>query len=171
MAEIRRRFTGLIFGLVLSGLAQAQAPTTAIIGTPPQPTWNLLSTEQKIVLAPLSKEWDKMENIRRKKWLGIVERFPKLSQAEQARIQQRMREWANLTPEQRSKARGSFLEFNQLAPEKKQALKQKWKAYSNLPEEEKQRVRQTGKLPATAKAPVSSETVAADPVKDETGQR
>lgn len=134
-------------GLALIGPLRAQAPTTAVIGTPPQPGWSLLSTQQKIILAPLASEWDKLENIRRKKWLGIAERFPKMSQEEQSRVQVRMHEWAKLTPEQRAKARDSYKEFNQLTPEKKQALKQKWEAYSNLSDEEKKQVKQTGKLP------------------------
>lgn len=147
MANLRRLIAGLTLSLALSGAAVAQAPTTAIIGTPPQPGWSLLSTQQKIILAPLVKDWDEMENIRRKKWLGIAERFPKMSPAEQQKIQERMHEWASLTPAQRAKARDSYKEFNQLTPEKKQALKQKWEAYSNLSEEEKQQVKQTKKLP------------------------
>ena len=152
----RRLLAGLIISAALSGPLHAQAPTTAIIGTPPQPGWSLLTTQQKIILAPLASEWDHMENIRRKKWLGIAERFPKMTADEQARVQLRMREWASLTPEQRAKARNSYKEFNQLAPEKKQALKEKWEAYSNLSEEEKQRVKQTGKLPSPAATPPQS---------------
>ena len=94
-----------------------------------------------------------MENIRRKKWLGIAERYPSLSKDEQNRVQQRMQEWAALSPTQRAKARDSYKEFNQLSPEKKQALKQKWEAYSNLSEEEKKQVKQTGKLPPVQPAP------------------
>jgi hypothetical protein len=111
----------------------------------------LLSTQQKIILAPLVGDWDQMENIRRKKWLGIAERFPKMSQEEQARVQQRMREWAALTPAQRAKIRDSYKEFNQLDPEKRLAVKKKWEAYSNLSEEEKIRARQP-KAPAAEPA-------------------
>lgn len=158
MANNRRLIAGLILSMALSGPLHAQAPTTAIIGTPPQPGWRLLSTQQQTILAPLAKDWDNLENIRRKKWLGIADRFPKMTPDEQARIQERMHEWANLTPAQRAKARDSYKEFNQLAPEKKQALKQKWETYSNLTEEEKQQVKQTKKLPApTPTAPVAAD--------------
>jgi hypothetical protein len=51
----------------------------------------LLSTQQKIILAPLVDEWDGMENIR---WLGIADRFPKMTAGRTARVQERMREWA-----------------------------------------------------------------------------
>lgn len=147
MAKSRRFIAGLILGLSLSGAVYAQAPTTAVIGTPPQPGWSLLSTQQKIILAPLSKDWDEMENIRRKKWLGIAERFPKMTAEEQKKVQERMHDWASLTPAQRTKARDSFKEFSQLSPEKKLAAKQKWESYSNLSAEDKEKVKQTGKLP------------------------
>jgi hypothetical protein len=135
----------LILGLALSASIAAAPPTTAVIGTPPQPGWSLLSTQQQAALAPLAPEWDRIDNIGRKKWLGIAEHYPRLSPGEQRRVQERMREWMNLTPEQRSKARDTYKEFNQLPEDQKQAVKQKWEAYSNLPPEEKQRVRQEGK--------------------------
>lgn len=148
MAKTRRRIlAGLILSSALQVAAQTSAPTTVLIGTPPQPGWSLLSTEQKIILAPLAKDWDSMENVRRKKWLGIAERFPRLSASEQARVQKRMHEWVSLTPEQRAKVRDSYKEFNQLPPEKRQAVKQRWDAYTNLSSEEKEKARQTGKLP------------------------
>lgn len=146
MAEKRRRLLAAVaLSSALTAFAQTNAPTTVLIGTPPQPGWSLLSTQQKIILAPLAKDWDNMEYVRRKKWLGIADRFPRMTPEEQARVQQRMKEWAVLTPEQRAKVRDSYKEFNQLPAEKKQAVKQRWETYSNLPEEEKQRVRQAGK--------------------------
>lgn len=157
MAETRRR---LLAALALCGAlqagAQTNAPTTVLIGTPPQPSWSLLSAQQKIILSPLAADWDKMEYIRRKKWLGIAERFPKMTQDEQTRVQQRMKEWASLTPEQRAKVRDTYKEFNQLPPEKKQAVKQKWETYSSLSEEEKQRLRQAGKTAPSHDAPTPS---------------
>ena len=101
-----------------------------------------MSTPQKIILAPLAGDWDQMDNLRRKKWLGIAERFPKMTPDEQGRIQERMREWAALTPAQRAKVRDSYKEFNQLDADKKKAVKDKWTAYSKLSEEEKILLRQ-----------------------------
>ena len=141
----RRYIGGVILCLALATSIAAEPPTTALIGTPPQPGWNLLGPQQKSILAPLAGEWDKMDNIRRKKWLGIAERYPGMKPDEQHRVQDRMREWANLAPEQRAKIRDGYKEFNQLPTEQKQVVKQKWEAYSNLTPEEKQRVRQSGK--------------------------
>lgn len=160
----RRLLAGLIFCAALQAQAQTAAPTTVLIGTPPQPSWSLLSTEQKIILAPLAKEWDNMEYVRRKKWLGIADRFHRLSPEEQARVQQRMREWARLTPEQRARVRDSYKEFNQLPAEKKQAVKQKWETYSNLPAEERPKLKQSTKpadaTPADSSPPPATGTAA-----------
>lgn len=154
----KRRYLGaIVLGLALaSAVATAEPPATAIIGTPPQPGWSFLSAQQKAILAPLAVEWDKMDNIRRKKWLSMAERYPSLKPEEQQRVQERMREWAGLTPEQRAKVRDSYKEFNQLPSEQKQTVKQKWEAYSNLPPEEKQRVRQSGKSAQLLASPAES---------------
>ncbi|TXI76630.1 MAG: DUF3106 domain-containing protein [Dechloromonas sp.] len=141
----RRLARRIILCLALASPAFAAPPTSVVIGTPPQPTWAQLTPQQKSTLAPLVKDWDEMENVRRKKWLGIAERYPTMRPEEQARMQERMREWARLTPEQRAKVRDTYKDFNQLPPEQKQTVKQKWEAYSSLSDEEKQRVRETGK--------------------------
>lgn len=146
--------------MVLVNSALAAPPTTAVLGTPPQPGWSLLSTEQKIILAPLAKDWDEMDNIRRKKWLGITERFPRMTADEQNRVQKRMQEWAGMPADKRAKIRDSYKEFQQLPPERKLAVKQKWEQYySALTDEEKQRIRESGRItrptppPATGAPP------------------
>ena len=162
---------GIIFAIALWLLAQACH--AAIVPPLPQPSWKQLSTEQQRILAPLYGEWDKMENIRSKKWLGIAERYPTMSQDDQRRMQERMREWASLTPEQRAKARDIYKDFNQLPTEQKQAVKQKWEAYSNLPPEERQRVRQEGKSsrlltpPAAETPPVLDAQAPQEPIAAE----
>lgn len=141
----RRLLGGLTLGLLLNIAIAAEPPTTAVIGTPPQPAWAQLSTQQKAILAPLAKDWDSLENIRKKKWLGIAERYPAMKQDDQQRMQDRMREWAGLSPLERSKVRDTYKDFKQLPAEQKQVVKQKWQAYSNLPPEERQRLRESGK--------------------------
>lgn len=146
----RQLVGGIALCAALLSPAWADPPTTAVIGTPPQPTWSQLSIDQRVVLAPLGNEWDRMEHVRRKKWLLIAERFAKMKPEEQRRMQDRMREWALMTPEQRAKVRDSYKEFAQLPAEQKQAVKQKWETYSNLPEEEKARLKQGSKSAKTA---------------------
>ena len=86
-----------------------------------------------------------MENLRKKKWLSIAQRYPTLKPEERTRVQERMKEWATLSPEQRAKARGTYKEFQMLPGEQKESLKQKWEIYKNLPPEEQQKVRESGK--------------------------
>lgn len=113
----------------------------AVVTPPlPQPSWAQLSPEQKIILAPLAGEWDKMDGFRRKKWLGIAQRYPSLNPDEQARMQRRMTDWAKLTPEERKRAREKYQSLQKAPPEKKEAVKQKWEQYKELPESEKSRL-------------------------------
>ncbi len=136
----------MTLGLFASAaIAATEPPTAVVIGTPPQPNWSQLSPQQKTILAPLAKDWEAMGNIRRRKWLGIADRYPAMNADAQQRIQERMREWADLTPTERTKVRDSYKDFTQLPPEQKQAVKQKWEAYSSLPSDEKQRIRESGK--------------------------
>jgi hypothetical protein len=104
------------------------------------PSWLQLSSEQQQVLAPLSTEWDKLDDFGRKKWLGIAKRFPAMKPDEQQRVQARMREWAMLTPQQRRLARENFKNIEKLPPEKKQTVRENWDEYQRLPDEEKRRL-------------------------------
>ncbi len=137
--------------------AQATPPTTAILGTPPQPEWTALSASQKKTLAPLAKDWNGMENIRRKQWLSTAERYPAMSETEKERVQKRMQDWAKLSPEQRAKARDNYRNINQLPNDQKDLIKKKWSAYANLPEEEKQGVREKHKSAILLAPPPSPE--------------
>ena len=174
---IGRLVGGLIAGVVLATANAAEPPASVIIGTPPQPGWSALGPQHKVMLAPLAGEWDKMDNVRRKKWLGIAERYPGMKPEEQRRVQERMREWANLSPEQRAKVRDSYREFNQLPSEQKQTVKQKWEAYSSLHPEEQQRLRQEGKSsrllapPVAEPAPATQEPVAGEHESTATAQQ
>lgn len=131
-------FRAVVTGLIL--LLSLYSPAHAIVPELRQPAWGELTPEQKQILAPLSREWDKMENFRKKQWLGIAKRYPTMKPEEQARIQRRMQDWASLTPEQRAQARTRYKSLKISPPEKKQAIKQKWEEYKELPDEEKQRL-------------------------------
>jgi hypothetical protein len=168
----KRRFIGgVILCLALTASVAAAPPTTAVLGTPPQPDWVQLSALQKIILAPLVKDWDKMENIRKKKWLGIAERYPAMRASEQQRMQIRMLEWATLTSEQRTRVRDTYKDFKQLPPEQKKLVRQKWEAYSNLTAEEKQRLRETGKSTQLLASPAEIVTSVADQTPDDSVKR
>lgn len=121
--------------VLLSGQAQADLPRFE------QPGWTALTPEQKTILAPLEKEWAQMDAFRRKKWIGIAQRFPDMTSLEQASMQRNMREWAKLAPEERRIAREKYKSLKRISPEQRQLVKQKWEEYSTLTEEEKERLR------------------------------
>ena len=131
------------FGLILAVALWLAAPLSHAVILPPlsQPSWAELSAEQKRVLAPLSTEWDKMNGFHRKKWLGIVKRYPSLSAEEQVRMQRRMTDWAKLTPDERKRAREKYKALQKNAPEQKEVVKLKWQEYKELPESEKIRLK------------------------------
>ena len=142
MAKTRHAGIAALGCLLVVSTGWAATPSPSLIAVPPQPKWTELKVEQKIVLAPLSDDWDAMENYRQKKWLGIAARFFSLTPDEQRRIQTQMQEWDKLTPEERQAARDKFKTANQLPADKKQELKQKWEEYSSLPEKEKELLKQ-----------------------------
>lgn len=131
-------FRALVAGLVL--LLSSFSTAHAVVPDLRQPGWAELTQEQKQILAPLARDWDKMEAFRKKKWLGIAKRYPTMKPEEQARVQRRMQDWASLTPEQRSQARTQYKSLITAPPETKQAIKQKWEQYKELPDEEKKRL-------------------------------
>ncbi len=150
----------LVFALTL--------PAGAVVVVPPlkQPKWAELSPQQREVLAPLSVEWDKLESFRKKKWLGIAQRYPTLSPKEQQRMQHRMKAWVKLTPAERQRAREQYKSLQKTPPEQRQAIKQKWDEYKELPDAEKERLKQSTKRkpqPKTAAGKVSPAAAAVKP--------
>ena len=138
----KKYLAAVALSIFLTVSGWAATPSPSLIATASQPMWSELSVQQKIILAPLSDDWDSMESFRQKKWLGIIDRFSAMTPAEQRRVQGQMQEWGKLTAEQRQLARENFKTVNQLPVEKKQELKQKWEEYSNLPVEEKEKLKQ-----------------------------
>lgn len=96
--------------------------------------WVDLSAEQRAALAPLAKEWDKMDDLRKKKWLGIANKYANMKPEEQLRVQERVQAWVKMTPEQRMAVRENFANTAKKSPEQKSA---QWQQYQQLSEEEK----------------------------------
>ncbi|MFM8339054.1 MAG: DUF3106 domain-containing protein [Fluviibacter sp.] len=118
-------------------------PSGVRVAIAPQPDWKALTPEQKTILAPLQEDWNNMERFRRKKWLEIAARYPNLNEAEQARIRERMQDWANLTPAQRQAARDRYKALTKNTnAEEREALAKKWADYQSLPESVRQQLEQ-----------------------------
>ena len=75
----------------------------------------------------------------RKKWVGIANRYPKMTPKEQQRLQKRMRDWAALTPEQRRAAREKYQRLKQMKPDERQEVKTEWERYQRSLAQQQQR--------------------------------
>lgn len=123
----------LAISLALTLPAHAGAAAASLA----QPSWAELNPQQRQILEPLAGEWDQLENYRRKKWVGIAQRYPTMTPEEQARIRRRMTAWVHLSPEERKLARERYRTLKKAPPEKQAAARQKWEEYKELPPEEK----------------------------------
>ncbi len=79
--------------------------------------------------------------------MEVAGHFPNMPVDERQRVQERMAEWARLTPAERTQARLQFQEVRQLPAQERSA---KWQAYQALPEAEKKSLAQRAKPPVKA---------------------
>lgn len=136
--------------LFAAPLVQAQGQTGA--ASVPQagpvinahPTWRELSPAHQRILAPLEPLWNTIPELNRHKWVRIADQYPKYSADEQARLQARMAEWVQMTPQQRRLARENYQITRSLTPE---AKTEAWNRYQQLPEEQKKNLAAAEKVP------------------------
>ncbi len=141
--------------------AQGQTPAPARAVTTPaakpstrpadeaKPRWQDLSRTQAEILKPLEREWPSIDAERKQKWLAIAAKYPAMAPAEQARVQERMADWAKLSPKERGVARQQFQAAKRVAPQDRPA---QWEAYQALPPEQKRKLSEQ----AAATAPVNA---------------
>ncbi|WP_050479667.1 DUF3106 domain-containing protein [Herbaspirillum rhizosphaerae] len=141
----------------------ASQPTPSKVARKPdsKPTWTELNPAQQHALAPLAGEWNKMSFSSKEKWLVIGNKFASMSQPEQDRIQERMRDWVKLTPVQRRSVRESYTRAKKLDADKKSA---QWKEYQQLSEEQKKKLSQA-KLPKHVAALPATQSKAAPTIQ------
>lgn len=163
-ARLLAALGGLIVLLGTAGPAGSATTSPTLVATPPQPSWRELTVEQKIVLAPLSDDWDSFEYFRQKKWLSIASRFMSMTADEQRRILGQMQEWGKLTPEQRRQARENFKSASHLSASEKEELKKKWEEYSSLPDEEKAKLQREAQAVSKPAPKPGRPTAAAPPI-------
>lgn len=120
--------------------AAAAAPKAAVPAAPgstKNSPWHKLTRAQQTALQPLAGEWDRLDAPRRQKWLDIANRYASMKPGEQARVQERMRDWVKLTPEQRRQVRENYTRSKRIDPGQKSA---QWQQYQQLSDEEKQKL-------------------------------
>lgn len=143
----------------------AAAPPAALADKPGGPSWSELSPAHQAALGPLRQHWDGIDARRKSKWIVVAQRFASLPPAEQQRVQQRMDQWASMTPAERGRARLYFQELRDLPQDDRQA---RWQAYRALPDEQKRelarRAKPLARAPeAAASAPPGKRKVAVNP--------
>ena len=160
--------TMLVLGvasLALSFDAVAQTPssthgkTTAIPEKKSDGTWESLKAGQQKILAPLESDWDYMLPDSRKKWIQVANLYPRMSEADQQRLQSRMASWSNLSQKDRRLARENYLSSLKFPAEKKAEA---WSAYQKLSDEQKKKLAQTEinkKKPTAVNAPTLQQHV------------
>ncbi|MEO8936564.1 MAG: DUF3106 domain-containing protein [Burkholderiaceae bacterium] len=121
--------------------AAASVPSAGLL-KPARPYWIELTGEQRRALAPLAEDWERLDVQTKKKWIEIGNRYPKMNPDEQSRTQQRLREWALLTPDQRRVARDSFARVRAMNPEQRADMLRKYHA---LPPEKRQALTKEGR--------------------------
>lgn len=133
--------SGAVLAVAESNPAVALAPTPSKIAAPstllPAPNWAGLSAGQKSALLPLQQDWDGLDADRKSQWLEVATRFSALPAEDQLRMQERMREWARLSPAERQQARIGFQGAKKINADARQA---KWEAYQALPQEQRQQL-------------------------------
>ncbi|MEJ2767812.1 DUF3106 domain-containing protein [Mycetohabitans sp. B46] len=117
-------------------------------------SWACLTAVQRDALAPLAPQWDHFSDARKRKWLKIAARYPKMRAEEQQRLHQRMADWIRMTPEQRRVARENYQLSKELSV---QAREKAWSAYQQLPDEWKRKLAAAEKArrPTVVSAPPS----------------
>ncbi|MDQ7968485.1 MAG: DUF3106 domain-containing protein [Oxalicibacterium faecigallinarum] len=101
--------------------------------------WKSLSPVQRTALAPLEKDWNRLDDFRKEKWIELANRFTTMTPTEQSRMQERMRDWVALSPEERRLARENYKRVQKAKVEKGQ----QWEQYQQLPEEKKKELAAT----------------------------
>lgn len=149
----------LAFSAIDSHTAFAQTATSShgksnsIPERKPDGTWESLKPAQQKILAPLEEDWDYMLPDSRKKWIQVANLYPRMSEADQERLQSRMTSWSKLSQKDRRIARENYLSSLKFPAEKKAEA---WSAYQKLSDEQKKKLAQAEvnkKKPTAASAP------------------
>lgn len=120
-------------------LAHTPAPQSApaVNASGEGPGWETLNTPQKLALYPLADRWTLLSGLQKRRWLALAQGFAALPADEQARLHDRMTEWASLSAQQRNQARLNYAVTSRLAPQDKRSH---WDAYQALSEEDRRKL-------------------------------
>ena len=133
------------------------------------PSWSELSADQKVALSPLAASWPSLSSSHKGKWIALVQKYPEMAEADKARLNERMVDWAALSPKDRELARLNFAVSKKIPTDSRLA---NWEAYQALPESKKQALLDAAPKKAVGAAvavkPVQANKLAAVPVTRKT---
>lgn len=134
-----------------------------------QPLWSQLKEPQRQVLAPFADQWNALPLVEKRAWVTLADRFPRLSEHEKQIAEERIAEWAQLTPEQRRTARQNYRLAKSLPREERAA---QWEQYQTLTDEQREILQRNGNTSNTAARHAGARTAlakeAAQPLGDPT---
>jgi len=153
----------LVGAIVALGAAQAVGQAPRVTGAASAAAlreegvrWQTLTPSQREALSPLERDWPGIDAARKQKWITLAARMKTLTPEERARINDRMVEWAKLTPAERGQARLRFEEARQLpVPDRSEA----WRAYQALPPEQREQLAARAATAASAPRDAASKPV------------
>ena len=112
-----------------------------------EPLWIDLTPAQQKALAPFAPEWNTWSAAEKKSWVSLADRLGKMTAERRKMAENRIVEWANLTPAQRQMARENY----RLAKERSaQERVLEWRNYQSLTEEQQNILRRAGRTSNTA---------------------
>lgn len=134
-----------------------------------QPLWSELSSGQQQVLGPFESQWNTLPMVEKRAWMSLASRFPRMSAAEQRRVEKRIAEWAALSPDQRKIARQNYrLAKKSLAGGEQRVAT--WEQYQSMTPEQRAVLERNGWTSNTAARHAGARTAlakeAAQPISD-----
>ncbi|MEO7056188.1 MAG: DUF3106 domain-containing protein, partial [Caldimonas sp.] len=135
VASILALFFAAASAQPMRAVPPASSPASAAVRTEEGVRWRDLTPNQRQALAPLEHEWAAIDAQRKQKWLALAGRIHGLDPAARARINDRMSEWARLSPVERGQARMRFEEARQVPGADR---RERWRDYQALSAEAKQ---------------------------------
>lgn len=115
----------LAAALLAASLAATAGEAAKDLKTPQRP-WRSLPVESREVLAPLASDWDKLPGYQQSRLLSAARQYPQLRPIQQERFQERIGDWAAMSPDQRKAARDSYQGLKKLPPAKQHELRERW---------------------------------------------
>jgi hypothetical protein len=142
---------GLVIGC-LDARAQTQRPSAddtqaRNLAALTQPLWVDLSPVEQQALAPFAPKWNTFPTAEKRAWLKVVERIGSMTADQRQKLNTRMQQWAELTPEQRVRARANFNLASKAPAEQRKA---EFEQYRAMTPEQRKVLRAAGSTSNTA---------------------